>query len=237
MKIGDRIKQFRKANNLTQEEFANLVHLNRNSIYKYEKGENPTITNAKIIAEVMGITLAELLSPDSSSSKGNINILAVSNIVKELFESTKRGLIHWQTTESYQNSDDPMEQQLYFNIISHICNMNYNGGFLINGTEFDDYEKFFNAFGDEVSKTGYITNRKNDYYIIYKLSTDNYEYDDFIIYLKGLKINNYFVENQQDLGDSTDKTTVDLYEYINSNVVLSDMLDNLKDLKKEKEDD
>ena len=61
--LSDKIKQYRTLNNLTQEEFAAKLFVTRNAVSKWENEAcYPNIETMKDIANLLGITLDELLS-------------------------------------------------------------------------------------------------------------------------------------------------------------------------------
>ncbi|MEQ1352149.1 MULTISPECIES: helix-turn-helix domain-containing protein [Acinetobacter] len=62
--ISDNLKAFRAANNLSQEELAELCKLHRTYIGAIERCEkNLSLSSLEIIAEALGITVPELLTP------------------------------------------------------------------------------------------------------------------------------------------------------------------------------
>ncbi len=62
-RIGDRIREHRIARNLIQDEFGKKCDLHRTFIGSVERGErNVSILNLKVIAEVLRVPLAELLT-------------------------------------------------------------------------------------------------------------------------------------------------------------------------------
>ena len=63
MKLGQKIREYRKAVNLTQEEFAELAGMTRASVEAIENGriENPGMESLIGIAKAMEITLDELV--------------------------------------------------------------------------------------------------------------------------------------------------------------------------------
>lgn len=67
MNIGDKIKSYRKAANLTQEELALKCGLSRNAIYNYEKGKRqPPINVLENIARNLKTTILNLTSVDTA---------------------------------------------------------------------------------------------------------------------------------------------------------------------------
>ena len=60
-KLGDRLKELRDKNKLTQEELADKVGVDRSYMGFLERGEkNPTLKNLIKIAKVFNITLSDL---------------------------------------------------------------------------------------------------------------------------------------------------------------------------------
>ena len=65
--ISDNLKAFRAANYLSQEELAELCKLHRTYIGAIERCEkNLSLSSLEIIAEALGITVPELLTPRES---------------------------------------------------------------------------------------------------------------------------------------------------------------------------
>ncbi|HHZ18483.1 MAG TPA: helix-turn-helix transcriptional regulator [Acholeplasmataceae bacterium] len=62
MEIGDRIKQYRKEHNLTQEEFARKIHVSKQAVSKWEtKRGYPDIAIYPTLAEMLKVSVDELL--------------------------------------------------------------------------------------------------------------------------------------------------------------------------------
>lgn len=60
--MGQRIKQVRKANGLTVEKFAEILHVSDNAVYKWQRGETaPDILNIGIISSRFGVSLDYLI--------------------------------------------------------------------------------------------------------------------------------------------------------------------------------
>ena len=79
MNLGKRIMEYRKKNNLSQEDLACCVGVTRQTISKWETGEtSPDIKQATIIAKRFNISLDDLLGIDT----GNVIVNKVSNIEK-----------------------------------------------------------------------------------------------------------------------------------------------------------
>ena len=61
MEIGNKIAEFRKKENLSQEQLAEKIDVTRQTISKWELGEtNPNIEQAKKLAKVFKVSLDEL---------------------------------------------------------------------------------------------------------------------------------------------------------------------------------
>lgn len=62
IRFGQRIRELRKARNLSQEQLAELTGFHRNYIGMIERGErNPALVNIEIFANTFEISLSELL--------------------------------------------------------------------------------------------------------------------------------------------------------------------------------
>ena len=63
MKIGERIRYYRKLNNMTAEDLAKKIGKDRGTVYRYEKGyiENLPVTILEPIAAALNVTPADLL--------------------------------------------------------------------------------------------------------------------------------------------------------------------------------
>lgn len=61
-RFGEHLKELRKKENLTQQEFAVKSGLHRNYIGMIERGErNPSLKNLELIAMTLNISLSELM--------------------------------------------------------------------------------------------------------------------------------------------------------------------------------
>ena len=62
----DNLISLRKLNNLSQEELAEKLNISRQTLSKYETGESlPDIEKCKIIAEIFGVSLDDLVNYES----------------------------------------------------------------------------------------------------------------------------------------------------------------------------
>jgi transcriptional regulator with XRE-family HTH domain len=65
--FGSRIKQLRKARNLSQEELAFRAHIHRTYLSGVERGQrNPSLKNISAIAKALNLKIFELFKPDST---------------------------------------------------------------------------------------------------------------------------------------------------------------------------
>ena len=72
MKIGKRIQELRKENDLSQEDLASLLGVARQTISKWELGEtSPDLKQAKKLSEIFKVTLDELSGEKQSKDKVN----------------------------------------------------------------------------------------------------------------------------------------------------------------------
>lgn len=65
----DNLISLRKLNNLSQEELAEKLNISRQTLSKYETGESlPDIEKCKVIAEIFGVSLDDLVNYESEES-------------------------------------------------------------------------------------------------------------------------------------------------------------------------
>ena len=66
MKIGEKISELRKKNNLTQEELAEKLNVTRQTISKWELGEtSPSLDDAATLASIFQVSLDTLVGKDN----------------------------------------------------------------------------------------------------------------------------------------------------------------------------
>ena len=84
----DNLITLRKLHNISQEELAERVGISRQTLSKYETGESiPDIEKCKVMAEVFGVSLDDLVNYDSAENKG----LKIPPKGKHMFGSVKVG--------------------------------------------------------------------------------------------------------------------------------------------------
>jgi transcriptional regulator with XRE-family HTH domain len=72
--IGDKIRQYRKLNHLSQEELAEQLGVSRQSISLWENNQTqPTIENVVVLSKLFRISTDELLTMDANESNSGVN--------------------------------------------------------------------------------------------------------------------------------------------------------------------
>lgn len=67
--FSDNLIQLRKINHMSQEELAEKVDVSRQTLSKWETGESlPDIEKCKLLAEIFGVTLDDLVNYESNDS-------------------------------------------------------------------------------------------------------------------------------------------------------------------------
>ena len=82
MKLSDYLKQYRKENNLTQQDLANKLYVSKQAVSKWETERGlPDIETYKELSKLLGISIDELLGLDSNTkkeeSKNNKSVLII----------------------------------------------------------------------------------------------------------------------------------------------------------------
>ena len=86
----DNLVELRKIHDLSQEELADKIGVSRQTLSKYETGESlPDIEKCKLIADVFGVSIDDLLNYDSQSNESMG--LAVPPNGKHIFGIVKVG--------------------------------------------------------------------------------------------------------------------------------------------------
>jgi transcriptional regulator with XRE-family HTH domain len=69
-KLAENIRAFRKSQDMSQEELADLCELHRTYIGSIEREErNVTLSTLEVLAEALGVSVAELLTSRENSDK------------------------------------------------------------------------------------------------------------------------------------------------------------------------
>ncbi len=70
MNLGNKIRDIRKSNNLTQEQFAQKFHVTRQTVSNWENNKNyPDLSSLKMISEEYGVSFDELFKEDEKYIK------------------------------------------------------------------------------------------------------------------------------------------------------------------------
>lgn len=69
IETANRLLQYRKKHNLSQEELANKIGVSRQAVSKWERAEaSPDTDNLILLAEIYGVSLDELLKGETNNS-------------------------------------------------------------------------------------------------------------------------------------------------------------------------
>ena len=86
MQLAQKIQRIRKENNLTQEQFAEMIYVSRTAVSKWETGRGePSIDSLQMIARAFNISLDDLLSSEElvviAKKENNENISRLTGYV------------------------------------------------------------------------------------------------------------------------------------------------------------
>ena len=85
MSIGNKIKEYRESNQMTQKDVAEILNVEPGTISKYESGMiEPNIESLKRLAEKFNITIDELIKDEEKLDVSKINVLEVLKEQKEM---------------------------------------------------------------------------------------------------------------------------------------------------------
>lgn len=85
MSIGNKIKEYREKNNMTQKEIAEILGVEPGTISKYESGMiEPNIESLKRLADTFNITVDELIKDEEKFDLAKVNVLEVLREQKEM---------------------------------------------------------------------------------------------------------------------------------------------------------
>ena len=85
MSIGNKIKEYREKNNMTQKEIAEILGVEPGTISKYESGMiEPNIESLKRLADTFNITVDELIKDEEKFDVTKVNVLEVLREQKEM---------------------------------------------------------------------------------------------------------------------------------------------------------
>ena len=86
--FGERLKKLRKKAGLTQEQLAEMLNINHNSVSRWETDDlTPNARNIKALAKALGVSETDLLNePVSDSQEWIINIKTAQNFTEEVID-------------------------------------------------------------------------------------------------------------------------------------------------------
>lgn len=85
MSIGNKIKEYREANKMTQKDIAEILEVEPGTISKYESGMiEPNIESLKRLADTFNITVDELIKDEDKFDVSKINVLETLREQKEM---------------------------------------------------------------------------------------------------------------------------------------------------------
>ena len=85
MKVGNKIKEYRELNKMTQKDIAEILGVEPATICKYEAGIiEPSIESLKKLAETFNVTVDELIKDEEKFDVSKINVLEVLREQKEM---------------------------------------------------------------------------------------------------------------------------------------------------------
>ena len=85
MSIGNKIKEYRELNKMTQKDIAEILEVEPGTISKYESGMiEPNIESLKRLAETFNITVDELIKDEEKFDITKINVLEILREQKEM---------------------------------------------------------------------------------------------------------------------------------------------------------
>ena len=71
LEFGERLKQYRKARGLTQQELADLLGVSNKSVSRWESGSYPDVATLGPLAHALGVTVDDLLCDSLENSKAS----------------------------------------------------------------------------------------------------------------------------------------------------------------------
>lgn len=121
--FGERLKNYRKAKNFTQEELAAKINVSGQAVSKWEKGDClPDVYNLKLLARLYRVTIDNLLDVENEGTETVIETIKIGGAVFEIIEKPETilaGKIVYENGEISQALDafDESKRQLAFNSV------------------------------------------------------------------------------------------------------------------------
>lgn len=107
MNIGNKIKQYRELNKMTQKDIAEVLGVEPGTISKYESGMiEPNIESIKKLAETFKITIDELLKDEENFDVSKVDVLKA---LREQKEMKLKGNLYHQTQVSFAYNTNHIE--------------------------------------------------------------------------------------------------------------------------------
>ena len=107
MNIGNKIKQYRELNKMTQKDIAEVLGVEPGTISKYESGMiEPNIESIKKLAETFKITIDELLKDEEKFDVSKVDVLKA---LREQKEMKLKGNLYHQTQVSFAYNTNHIE--------------------------------------------------------------------------------------------------------------------------------
>ena len=124
--FGERLKNYRKARKLTQEELAAKINVSGQAVSKWEKGEClPDVFNLKLLARLYRVSIDSLLDIDNEGTEKVVDTVKIGGAVFEIVkkpETILAGKIVYEseTIDISQALDafDEKQRQLAFNAVA-----------------------------------------------------------------------------------------------------------------------
>ena len=108
MSIGNKIKQYREENKMTQKDIAEILEVEAGTISKYESGMiEPNIESLKRLAETFHITVDELVKEDEE--KFDVSKINILEVLREQKEMKLKGNLYHQTQVSFAYNTNHIE--------------------------------------------------------------------------------------------------------------------------------
>ena len=107
MNIGNKIKEYREKNKMTQKDIAKILDVEPGTVSKYESGMiEPNIESIKKLAETFHITTDELLADEKKFDISKVDVLKV---LREQKEMKLKGNLYHQTQISFAYNTNHIE--------------------------------------------------------------------------------------------------------------------------------
>lgn len=88
MKFGSKVQMLRKSHNISQENLANLLKINRNYLSRIETGKSePTLSIIKEIASFFKVDVASLMDMNSNNTNNDEKIKIIAEECQHLMDS------------------------------------------------------------------------------------------------------------------------------------------------------